>query len=104
MSILPVGASLACLQKPEPLEKPGHFARLQNGNRTHAYATWINLNSDELGLELRLAVFEQHFHDFAKVLPQLVKGRPLTMGAGQPGTWPTYSPVSGSRSTTTLKV
>jgi hypothetical protein len=41
MSILPVGSSLACLHKSEPLEKAGHFARLQNGNGTHAYATWI---------------------------------------------------------------
>jgi hypothetical protein len=32
MSILTMRASLACLHKPEPFEKPGHFTRLQNGN------------------------------------------------------------------------
>src|SRR6185369_7300916 len=44
-----------------------------------------DLNSDGLGLEFWLAFFEQHFQNFSKVLPQLVQGRPLTMGARPAG-------------------
>jgi hypothetical protein len=43
-----------------------------------------DLNPDELGLKLRFAVLEKHLCDFVKVLTQLVKGRPLTMGARPP--------------------
>jgi len=39
--VLPVRASLTRFHKPEPLEEPGHLARLQDGNRPHAYATWM---------------------------------------------------------------
>jgi hypothetical protein len=41
VSVLPMRASLPRFHKPEPLEKPGHLARLQDWNRTHTYATWM---------------------------------------------------------------
>jgi hypothetical protein len=39
--VLPVRASLTRFHEPEPLEGPGHLAWLQDGNRTHTYATWM---------------------------------------------------------------
>jgi len=39
--VLPVRASLTRFHEPEPLEEPGHLAWLQDGNRSHTYATWM---------------------------------------------------------------
>ena len=41
VAVLPVRASLTRFHEPEPLEEPGHLAWLQDGHRTHTYATWM---------------------------------------------------------------
>ena len=41
VSVLPVRASLTRFHEPEPLKELGHFARLQDGDRSHTYATWM---------------------------------------------------------------
>ena len=41
MSVLPVRASMTRHHEPEPLKEPRHFARLQDGDRSHTYATWM---------------------------------------------------------------
>ena len=43
------------------------------------------LCTNELGAEIRLAVFQQHLEDFDTVVMQLVKRCSLTMRARQPG-------------------
>jgi hypothetical protein len=42
------------------------------------------LYSDELGLELGLAILKKHAHDFLKVALKLIEGLALAMGSGPP--------------------
>ena len=41
------------------------------------------LRSNELGLDLRLSIFEEHGQDFAKICVQLVKRFGLSVGTGK---------------------
>ena len=60
------------------------------------------LRADELCLELRFAVLQEHGDHFAQVGVQLVQAVPWLWAPGNPGTYPTKTPVSGSRSMTAV--
>src|SRR3954452_6719318 len=80
MSVLTVRPTLPDLGEPEPLENPGDFAGLEN--RYVAQLRDLDgLRTDELALQLRLAIFEQHRDDLFQILSQLVDTRALRMGA-----------------------
>lgn len=53
------------------------------GNFTTS-ADFDELRSDELRVDMGLAVFEKHFEDFAKVSVQLVERLSLRVSAGEP--------------------
>ena len=61
------------------------FGWLENGNIAHDLRDGNVLNPHKLRLELRLAVFEEHGNDFAKILVQFVKRGSLRMCTGEPG-------------------
>lgn len=73
MSKLFVGTALPNFAETEILQKPNDILRLQNRNIAHGSSDGDLLNSDEFGLQMRFAVFEQHLKDFFQIFVQLVQ-------------------------------
>ena len=81
-----VRAALADLDEPEPLEAGDHLARLKDRDRAHGrqLGDEDGLRADELRLQRRLAVLEEHGDDLAKVGVEFVETVPLAVGAREP--------------------
>ena len=77
MSVLAVRTALAYLGESETHENRGDFPRLQDGHVAHDLRDLHRLRSDELPLELRCAVLEEHCDDLFEVLAEFVKRGPL---------------------------
>ena len=69
-----VRTALAHFDETQGGENRDHFTRTERGNAAHAGLRDVErLRADELGLEIRIAVLEQHVHDFAEVGVELVE-------------------------------
>jgi len=84
MTKLLVRPALSDLHKAQALEARHHFARLEDGQRSHS-GDAHRLGPDELGLKVRLAVFEQHRDDLGEIALKFVQACALTMRAAEPG-------------------
>lgn len=69
VSKLAVRPALAHLHEPEPLKQCDDLARLEDRDRARHSGDLDRLDTDELGLELRLAVLQEHLDDLLKVPP-----------------------------------
>jgi hypothetical protein len=79
--------------------------RQPNVTRAHEQAGLSDedrLRPDEFRLQRRLTVLQEHGDDLTQVGVQLVEAVPLAVTPGNPGTYPTKTPVSGSRSITAV--
>ena len=98
-----VRAFLPNLDEAQTLEKGDDLTRFQRGQRAHLRDP-DGLDRHELGLEFRLPILEEHATTSCRFACSSSSDSPWLCAPGQPGTWPTNRPVSGSRSMTTLKV
>ena len=85
MSILAVRTTLANLNESETGEDGGDFPRLENGNVAHCLGDLHRLRSDELALDLRRAILQQHGDDLFEVLAKLVERGTLRVRTGPAG-------------------
>ena len=83
MAILPVGSALSNLDGSEALQNPGDLPRLQDGDVPHL-RDLNGLRTDELPLQLWLAVLKKHGDDLFEVLSQLVDAGALRVRARPP--------------------
>jgi hypothetical protein len=68
MSVLHVRAALPDQTKPQAFQNPTNLARLEDGWLGHSLRRHGNaLSADELGFQLRLAIFKQHLDHFAEI-------------------------------------
>jgi hypothetical protein len=82
VSILTMRSTLTYLHESEPFKERHDLAWLEDRDRAGHSGNLDRLNTDELGLELRLAIFQEHLDDLLKVPPQLVQGLALAVRAG----------------------
>lgn len=81
MAELAVRSTAANLHQAEPFERSNDLSGLEYGERSHRPLHVDGLGSNELGLQLRLPVFEKHRDHLSKVLAQFLKCHTLGMGA-----------------------
>lgn len=83
MPKLLVRAALPYLNKALLLEAPDYFTRLEDRDRSHrrSLSHTNRLGTNELRLQRRLAVFEQHLDHLSKIFPKLLLARSLAVRA-----------------------
>jgi len=82
MAELLVRIALAYFDKTQSVENRDDFARFEDRNAGHSVND-DGLRADELGLELRLAVIQQHCDDFLQIGVQLVERGALAVRSGK---------------------
>jgi hypothetical protein len=85
MTKLNMGSSLADINETQGFEAPADLDGFEDGERTHWSANRDVLRPEEFRLDERLAIFEEHFHNFTEVGPQLVQGFCLGVRPGKTG-------------------
>jgi hypothetical protein len=75
-----VGAPLSNLDEAQAFEQGDDLAWLESGQCPHL-RNLDGVVSDELGLELRFAILQEHAHDFLQVALQFVEGPALGVSA-----------------------
>jgi hypothetical protein len=84
VAILFVGTALTNLNKPELLQYCNNFCRVEDRKVSHLSRDLYPLRSDELTVELGLAILEEHLDNFSQILIQLIKGLSLRVCARKP--------------------
>ncbi len=82
---------MADLDEPESLKAGDHFARLEDGDGPHGVGGLRHedsLRSNELRLERRVPVLQEHRDYLAEVGMQLVEAVPLSVCPRKPGNVP----------------
>ena len=82
---LAVGALLANEIKAQIPESPLGFGRFEDGNPAHGISDSDGLGADELCLQVRFAILEQHGNNFTEVFVQFVERLSLGVCAGKSG-------------------
>jgi len=80
-----VGSTLTDLNEPESLEDRNDLLGLKDREATHRSSHGDVLDADELGLEDRIPVLEEHGDNLPQIVGQLVHGLALGMGIWKPG-------------------
>jgi hypothetical protein len=80
-----VGPTLADLNEPEPLEDPNDLLGLKDREAAHRSGHGDVLDADELGLEDRVPVLQEHGENLPQIVCQLVQGLTLGMRTWEPG-------------------
>lgn len=84
VAILFVRTALTNFNKPETLQYCNNFGRFKDRKVSHLSRDLYPLRSDELTLEFRLAILEEHFNNFLQILIQLIQRCSLRMCAREP--------------------
>jgi len=77
-------SALPHFEEAQLMQDRDNFSRFQDGDIAHDLGNDNVLNPDKLRLKLRLAIFEKHGDDLAKIFIKFVEGCPLRVG-----TWKT---------------
>ncbi len=86
MPILHVRATLPSQDKTQGIQYATHLPGLQDRRPRHVLRGDRNtLRADELRVQIRLPVFQQHLDDLAEVALQLIERLALRVGAGKAG-------------------
>jgi hypothetical protein len=80
-----VRATLPDLREAVGLQQSDDFPRSQDGNGAHSSGDLDSTHIDELGLEIRLAILEEHFDDLSEILLKLIDVGALRVGTGPSG-------------------
>ena len=84
-----VRPTLADLDEAEPLEDRNDLLGLKDREAAHRSGHGDVLDANELGLEDRFPVLQEHGDNFPQIVCQLVQGLTLGMRTWEPGTNPT---------------
>jgi hypothetical protein len=80
MTILHVGSTLPNKEESERLQNAAYLSWFENGRLRHVLCRdGDTLRPDELSLQIRLAILQQHFDDLTQILLQLIKRFALRM-------------------------
>lgn len=77
--------ALPHLDEAEPFESPDNVARLEDGQGAHGRsADLYELSTEELSLEPRITVLQEHFDDLVQILTELLFRSALAVSPGEP--------------------
>jgi len=85
MTILHVRTALSCKGKSQSLQNATDLARLENGRFGHELCSYRDaLCANELGLQLRFTVFQEHLDDLPEIALKLVERLALRVSTWKP--------------------